>query len=93
MVSAKNVAGQHRKPLFHGNYLMSLYSDRLAKLAKILEDDEAQFFLEWIVEGLEDVGFEHNEMCAITRLHSHSADCDCGRDELQEKVMKVLRGV
>ena len=42
---------------------------------------------------LEEVGLEHNEMCAITRPHSHSADCDCGRDELQEKVLKILGGV
>lgn len=71
---------------------MSLSSDRLVKLAKSLEDDEAEFILEWIVEGLEEVGLEHNEMCAISRPHSHSADCDCGRDELQEKVLKILDG-
>ena len=71
---------------------MSLSSDRLVKLAKSLEDTEADIILEWIVEGLEEVGLEHNEMCAITRPHSHSADCDCGRDELQEKVLKILNG-
>ena len=72
---------------------MGLSSDRLVKLAKSLEDDEADTILEWIVEGLTEVGLEHNEMCAITRPHSHSADCDCGRDELQEKVLKILGGV
>lgn len=72
---------------------MSLDSDRLVKLAKSLEDDEAEIILKWMVEGLEEVGLEHNEMCAITRPHSHSADCDCGRDELQEKVLKILSGV
>ena len=72
---------------------MSLDSDRLVKLAKYLEDDEAKIILEWIVEGLTDIGLEHNEMCAITRPHSHSADCDCCRDELQEKVLKILGGV
>jgi hypothetical protein len=71
---------------------MSLDSDRLVKLAKSLEDDEAETILKWMVEGLEEVGLEHNEMCAITRPHSHSADCDCGRDELQEKVLKILDG-
>jgi len=72
---------------------MSLDSDRLVKLAKTLEDDEAEIILEWIVEGLTEIGLEHNEMCAITRPHSHSADCDCGRDELQEKVLKILGAV
>lgn len=71
---------------------MGLDSDRLIKLAKRLEDDEAEILLEWIVEGLTDIGLEHNEMCAITRPHSHSADCDCGRDELQEKILKILGG-
>jgi hypothetical protein len=71
---------------------MSLDSDRLVKLAKTLEDNEAEIILEWIVEGLTKIGLEHNEMCAITRPHSHSADCDCGRDELQEKVLKILGG-
>lgn len=71
---------------------MGLDSDRLVKLAKRLEDNEAEILLEWIVEGLTDIGLEHNEMCAITRPHSHSADCDCGRDELQEKVLKILGG-
>ena len=71
---------------------MSLDSDRLVKLAKRLEDNEAEILLEWIVEGLTDIGLEHNEMCAITRPHSHSADCDCGRDELQEKILKILGG-
>ena len=72
---------------------MGLSSDRLVKLAKSLEDDEADIILDWIVSGLTEVGLEHNEMCAITRPHSHSADCDCGRDELQEKVLKILGGV
>ena len=71
---------------------MGLDSDRLVKLAKRLEDNEAEILLEWIVEGLTDIGLEHNEMCAITRPHSHSADCDCGRDELQEKILKILDG-
>ena len=71
---------------------MGLDSDRLVKLAKRLEDDEAEILLEWIVEGLTDIGLEHKEMCAITRPHSHSADCDCGRDELQEKILKILGG-
>ncbi len=71
---------------------MGLDSDRLVKLAKRLEDNESEILLEWIVEGLTDIGLEHNEMCAITRPHSHSADCDCGRDELQEKILKILGG-
>lgn len=72
---------------------MSLDSDRLIKLAKSLEENEADIILQWIVEVLEEVGFEHSEMCAITRPHSHSADCDCGRDKLQKKVLKILGGV
>ena len=73
---------------------MSLASDRLVKLAKTLsEDNEAEIILEWIVEGLTEIGLGHNKMCAITRPHSHSADCDCGRDELQEKVLKILGAV
>lgn len=71
---------------------MSLSSDRLIKLAKSLEDDEADIILNWIVEDLTAIGLDHNEMCAISRPHSHSADCDCGRDELQEKVLKILDG-
>lgn len=62
------------------------------KLAKSLNEEEAQVILDWMVEYLEDVGLEHNEMCAITRPHSHSADCDCGRDELQEKILIILGG-
>ena len=71
---------------------MSLSSDRLTKLVKRLEDDEAEKFLEWAVESLTAIGMDHSEMCAISRPHSHSADCDCGRDELQEKILKILDG-
>jgi hypothetical protein len=72
---------------------MSLDSDRLVNLAKTLEDDEAEIVLEWIVDGIKEVGMEHNDMCALFRPHSHSADCDCGRDELQKKILRILAGV
>ena len=69
-----------------------MYSDRLMKMAKMLEYREAEIVVAWIMDSLIEVGLEHDEMCAITRPHSHSADCDCGRDELQEKILKVLDG-
>jgi len=59
-------------------------------MVKSLEDDEAAFILKWIVDGINEIGLEHDEMCAITRPHSHSADCDCGRDELEVKILKIL---
>jgi hypothetical protein len=71
---------------------MGLSSDRLAKLAKTIEDTEADTLVEWIIEGLNDVGIDHKENCALYRPHSHSADCDCGGDELKEKILKILDG-
>ncbi len=72
---------------------MGLDSDRLMKLAKRLEDDEAEILLEWIVENLTDLGLEHPELCLMNRPHSHSADCDCGVDELQKKILDTLPNV
>jgi hypothetical protein len=62
----------------------------LLSLTKRLDDYELEVLISWIVYGLRDIGLEHNEMCAITRPHSHSADCDCGADEIQDKVLKIL---
>ena len=64
--------------------------DKLKKLAKSLEEEEAETLVKWIVEGLKDIGIEHNEMCLSQRPHSHSADCDCGADELNEKLLDIL---
>lgn len=63
----------------------------LGKLALRLDVDEIEILLEWIVDGLKDIGLEHPSTCLMNRPHSHSADCDCGRDELQEKILKILK--
>ncbi len=65
-------------------------SNKLSKLSKSLSKENAEIFIKWIVDGLKDVGLEHNEMCLMNRPHSHSADCDCGIDELQDKILEVL---
>ena len=65
----------------------------LENLSEVLDADETDALIKWIVTTLQDIGMEHDEMCAITRPHSHSADCDCGRDELQKKILDTLPNV
>ena len=71
---------------------MGLSNDRLLKLARSLEDDEADMFIEWVLDGIKDIGFMHSENCALFRPHSHSADCDCIGEKTGFKINRILNG-
>jgi hypothetical protein len=63
---------------------------KLLKLATHLSEDESNALTAWIIEQLTDLGLDHNEHCLCMRPHSHSADCDCGADDLQDKILRIL---
>lgn len=65
----------------------------LENLSEVLDADETDALIKWIVTTLQDIGMEHDEMCLMNRPHSHSADCDCGIDELQKKILDTLPNV
>ena len=64
---------------------------KLNKLVSLLDDNEADMFVSWILECMEN-GFTHFEMCSLYRPHSHSADCDCGGEEVGFKINRTLLG-
>ena len=41
----------------------------------------------------EDTGIQHKENCALFRPHSHSADCDCGFDDMKKKMLSILEDI
>ena len=71
---------------------MGLSSDRLKKMVKQLEDEEADIVSDWIVECLLEIGIKHRDICAMNRPRSQSANCDCGRNELVQKILRILDG-
>lgn len=66
------------------------YKTSLMILVTALKEREAEMFSKMIVGWLEDVGLEHDRLCLSQRPHSHSADCDCGADELSDAIREAL---
>jgi len=71
-----------------------MYREKLLKIAKALEEEEAELLLTSLKSSdVEGIGFiEHRDLCALVRPHSHSADCDCGADDASQKILDIIDG-